>query len=111
MEATLQSPPRQTMLEKSLVTIGQSPNNQLVVNDSNTSPYHAVLRSTEQGYTIMDLGSAHGTFVNGQRLAPNIHRLLQTGDQICIGDTMFIYEVCDGKATVFGQFITRESIY
>ncbi|MGZ3646639.1 MAG: FHA domain-containing protein, partial [Ktedonobacteraceae bacterium] len=111
MEATLQSPPRQTMLEKSLVTIGQSPNNQLIVVDPDTSPYHAVLRSTEQGYTIMDLGSAHGTFVNGQRLAPNIHRLLQTGDQICIGDTMFIYEVRDGKATVFGQFITRESAH
>jgi FHA domain len=105
MEATLQSPTGQTMLEKSLVTIGHAPNNQLVVNDPNTSPYHAVLHSTEQGYTITDLGSAHGTFVNGQRLASNTHHLLHTGDQIGIGETMFTYEVQDGKAMVVEQRI------
>ena len=96
MEATLQRPPGQIMLEKSLVTIGQSPNNQLIVNDPATSPYHAVLRSTDQGYAITDLGGVHGTFVNGQRLAPNIHHLPHTGDQICIGDTLFMYEIQDG---------------
>ncbi len=84
------------------------PNNQLIVNDPNTSPHHAVLRSTEQGYTITDLGSANGTFVNGQRLAPNVHLLLHTGDQICIGETMFTYEVHNGKAMVYGQRINRE---
>jgi len=108
MEATLQSPIGQTMLEKSLVAIGHAPNNQLVVIDPNTSPYHAVLRSTEQGYTITDLGSAHGTFVNGRRLAPNTHHVLHTGDQIGIGETMFTYEVHDGKAMVVEQHINRK---
>jgi predicted component of type VI protein secretion system len=108
MEATLQSPSGLTLLETSLVTIGQSPNNQLIVNDPNASPHHAVLRSTEQGYTITDLGSVNGTFVNGQRLAPNVHLLLHTGDQICIGETMFTYEVHNGKAMVVGKQINRE---
>jgi hypothetical protein len=108
MEATLQSPIGQTMLEKSLVTIGYASNNQLIVNDPNTSPYHAVLRSTEQGYTITDLGSAHGTFVNGQQMAPNTHHLLHTGDQIGIGEIIFTYEVHDGQAMVVEQRINRK---
>ena len=108
MEATLQSPIGQTMLEKNLVTIGHATINQFIVNYPNTSPYHAVLRSAEQGYTITDLGSAYGTSVNGQRLVPNTHHVLHTGDQIGIGETMFTYEEYDGKAMLVEKHINRK---
>ena len=32
---------------------------------------HAIIRSGANGYEIMDLGSTNGTWLNGQRLAPN----------------------------------------
>ena len=54
MEATLQSPLGQTVLEPGVVTIGSTPDSRLVVHDARVSPHHAVVRPTEQGYTITD---------------------------------------------------------
>lgn len=44
---------------------------------------HAILRRTAEGYSIEDLGSANGTFVNGARVADA--RLLLAGDELSIG--------------------------
>lgn len=47
-------------------------------------------------YTIIDLGSRNGTFVNGQVLAPNIRQYLQEGDCIRLSGPsgMINYRVC-----------------
>lgn len=103
MEATLQSPFGRTVLEPGVVTIGYTPDNKLIVHDAEASYHHAVVRSTEQGYTITDLGSPNGTFVNEQRLDATIPRLLTVGDRIRIGETVFTYEVLGGAALVSGQ--------
>ncbi|MGB8347591.1 MAG: FHA domain-containing protein, partial [Ktedonobacteraceae bacterium] len=87
MEAILQSPLGQTILEHGVVTIGSTPDSQLVVHDARVSPHHAILRPTEQGYTITDWHSAEGTFVNEQRLEPLVPRLLTAGDHIRLGET------------------------
>jgi limonene-1,2-epoxide hydrolase len=94
MEATLKSPYGQTNLEPTPYpyTIGRAPENQLVVNDPRVSSHHAQIRPEGQGYVIIDLGSSNGTFVNEQRLVPNVPRLLYTGDEVRIGDTKFVYE-------------------
>ena len=113
MEATLQSPFGQTVPESGVVTIGSTPDNRLVVHDAKVSPHHAILRPTEQGYTITDLGTAEGTFVNDQRLEPAVPRLLTAGDRIRIGERVFririggervfTSEVHEGAALVAGQ--------
>ena len=100
MEAILQSPLGQTILEHGVVTIGSTPDSQLVVHDARVSPHHAILRPTEQGYTITDWHSAEGTFVNEQRLEPLVPRLLTAGDHIRLGETAFTYEVREGTALV-----------
>ena len=100
MEATLQSPFGQTVLEPGVVTIGSTLDSRVVVHDAKVSPHHAVVRSTEQGYTITDWGSSEGTFVNEQRLEPRVPRLLTAGDRIRIGETVFTYEVHEGPALV-----------
>ncbi len=94
MEATLKGPYGQTKLEPTSYpyTIGRAPENQLVVNDPKVSSHHAEIRPEGQGYDIVDLGSSNGTFVNEQRLVPNVPRLLYTGDQLRVGDTTFVYE-------------------
>src|SRR2546428_4189127 len=111
MEATLKGPFGQTNLEPTPYpyTIGRAPENQLVVNDPKVSSHHAQIRPEGQGYDIVDLGSSNGTFVNEQRLVPNVPRLLYTGDQVRIGDTMFVYEAGAmsqpfGESTVYGGF-------
>lgn len=103
MEATLQGPLGQTVLEPGVVTIGSTPDSRLIVHDARVSPHHALLRLAEQGYTITDWWSSEGTFVNEQRLEPLVPRLLTAGDRIRIGETVFTYEVHEGPALVADQ--------
>jgi hypothetical protein len=85
------------------LTIGYAPDNQLVVNDPNASPYHAIIRVETQRISIMDAGSVNGTYVNEQRLEPNNPRFLSTNDTIRIGNTTFRYEerVAPSSASLF----------
>ncbi len=56
-------------LPTTLLRIGRAADNQVVIADLSVSRYHAELRRNPRGgYTIADLGSHNGTFVNGQRV-------------------------------------------
>jgi FHA domain len=95
MDAALYSPLGRIALGASNVTIGRVTGNQLVVNDPKASSHHAEVRPLGQGYGIVDLGSTNGTYLNEQRLTPNIPYPLSPGDRIRIGDTSFTYEASD----------------
>jgi ABC transport system ATP-binding/permease protein len=74
-------------LPTTLLRIGRAADNQVVVADLSVSRYHAELRRDQRGgYTIVDLNSHNGTFVNGQRVgsAPVTER-----DIIGIGPATF----------------------
>jgi ABC transport system ATP-binding/permease protein len=49
--------------------IGRAPDNDIVVSDSGISRYHAELRNVAGAYSVVDLDSSNGTFVNGRRTA------------------------------------------
>ena len=60
--------------------------------EKGVSRIHAALRRGEDVLSIVDLESANGTFLNGQRLAANQPRLLRDGDEIRLGKlVMHIY--------------------
>ncbi len=103
MEAALQGPSGRTVLGTGALTIGRAADNQLVVNDSKASLHHAEMRLVGQSYTITDLGSTNGTFVNDQRLDRSVPRQLNAGDRIRIGDTSFTYEVTGAREVAPGQ--------
>jgi hypothetical protein len=46
---------------------------------------HAVIRQTEQGYEIFDLGSSNGTWINERRLAPQKHYPLDNSTYFRLG--------------------------
>ncbi len=98
MEAALNGPNGRIVLGATPLTIGRTPDNQLVVNDAKASSHHAEIRPDGQGYSITDLGSTNGTFVNGQRLIPHMARQLNNGDAIRIGDTQYNYEGATGSS-------------
>lgn len=53
--------------------------------DNGVSRVHAALRRGDEVISIVDLDSANGTYLNGQRLAAHQPRLLRDGDEIRLG--------------------------
>ena len=107
MEAALNSPYGRTMLGPTGMTIGRSPDNQLVISDPQASSHHAQIYPEGQGYLLVDLGSTNGTFLNEQRLIPHSPRMLNSGDALRIGNTSFSYEAVGTPSvgqTVPGQY-------
>lgn len=63
-------------------SIGRSPENDVCIADDSVSRRHAKIVMNEKGFSIVDLKSENGVFVNGERVA---QRLLATGDVIEMG--------------------------
>ncbi len=63
-------------------TIGRSSNNNLVLAKMNISRAQAEVAVENDEYVLRDLGSKHGTFVNGARIE---HAVLNHGDRIRLG--------------------------
>ena len=73
-------------LNKDIVTLGRDITNDITINDPEVSRHHMRLTRGAGGFTIEDLGSTNGTFVNGQRLTGA--RPLRTGDMVGLGETV-----------------------
>jgi len=63
-------------------TIGRQPDSNLFLPNTQVSRQHAVLHRDADGYFLQDLGSRHGTIVNGVRRET---ARLQLGDRIQLG--------------------------
>jgi predicted component of type VI protein secretion system len=90
--------PNQTYeLNKDINTLGRDITNDIVINDPEVSRHHMRMTRGAGGYTVEDLGSTNGTFINGQRLTGA--RPLRNGDMIGLGETVTLgYEVIAGAA-------------
>ncbi len=104
MTAVLRGSLGKTPLDATVLTIGSSPANQLVIDDVKVSAHHAEIRPEGSRYSITDLGSTHGTYVNSQRLDWNTAYSLTPGSSITIGDTTFIYQEGDEAADTEPKF-------
>ncbi len=82
-------------------TIGREPGNGIVINDPEISRKHSRMWLQGSTYSIEDLGSTNGTFVNGVRLsAPHS---LRPGEVVALGEQIsLVFEavVSDPNATV-----------
>ncbi len=74
------------------VQLGRALENDVTLNDPKVSRNHAELEWNGTGFTLRDLNSANGTFVNGQRLV-NTTRLLHDGDEILLSKLLMYYEI------------------
>ncbi len=99
MEAALNSSLGRTILGPVPFRIGRAPDNTLAIADSQSSSHHVEVAPDPGGnsYQITDLSSTNGTYVNEQRLVPNVPRVLNSGDVIRIGTTNFTYESSSGS--------------
>lgn len=53
--------------------------------ENGVSRQHAAIYRNDTTLTVVDMGSANGTHLNGQRLIPNQPRILRDGDEIQFG--------------------------
>ncbi len=74
---------------KGTMNVGRAPDNQIVVDHPTISRHHAWVKEDGGEFTVFDIGSANGTFVNDERIeAP---RQLQNGDIIRFGEVEFAF--------------------
>ncbi|PBC54844.1 ATP-binding cassette domain-containing protein [Rhodococcus sp. ACPA1] len=71
---------------KGSLTVGRSPDNDIVVRDVLASRHHAIVHNVPSGLEIDDLGSVNGTFVGDIRVS---RAQLTDGDVVTIGNTDF----------------------
>ena len=81
--------PELVPLDGGRMTIGSHDSNGVVLSaDRTVSRLHAVLEAFPAGWSLRDMGSRNGTFVNGQKLLGE--RVLGPGDEIRIGKTRLV---------------------
>jgi predicted component of type VI protein secretion system len=64
------------------VTVGRSPDRDLVIPDSEVSRQHSLFRIEGQSHTVADLHTSNGTYVNGTRIS---RHQLRPGDVVELG--------------------------
>ncbi|MBX3279844.1 MAG: SpoIIE family protein phosphatase [Acidobacteria bacterium] len=82
-------------------TIGRSARNDLCVEDPFTSRLHAEVRRQGDNFWLSDLGSANGTYLNGQRVAAPLQ--LRDRDRIRLGETEIEYSERADTAPASGR--------
>ena len=70
-------------------TIGRATDSTIAVSDQRVSNRQAVIESHDGGHRLRDLGSRHGTQVNGQLVES---AQLAQGDEIIVGPIAMVYE-------------------
>jgi Nif-specific regulatory protein len=76
------------------LSLGRQSESSLQLRDPAVSRQHCVIEAAESGVLLRDLGSRHGTFVNG---LPVRERRLEEGDLIAVGGSVFLFQVADGS--------------
>jgi pSer/pThr/pTyr-binding forkhead associated (FHA) protein len=87
MPGVLREPASRIRIQTQVIRIGRRPGNDVVIADLSVSKQHAELRRSPAGrFSIIDLGSHSGTYVNGTRVS---QQELKEGDIIAIGHATF----------------------
>jgi len=74
--------------EKQRISIGRTPDNDIVLNNRGVSRKHAIIEFSNNSALLIDNESLNGTFVNNRKVAEEV---LKDKDQITIGKFMVAY--------------------
>ncbi len=69
--------------------LGRSPSADVCIDDRWVSRYHCEIDYEKNALTVRDLGSKHGTYLNGQ---PVKQARLRPGDELSLGLSRFIVQ-------------------
>lgn len=89
------------------LSVGRDATSRIRLIDTEVSRRHAEFRKSAEGFHLCDVGSANGTFVNGQAIKDV---LLRPGDQIQIGQSVLVYSAGRTDAPPPGDLADRISL-
>ena len=81
--------PKTYELDERIITVGRTPANHICITDGAASRKHCMIKTVGETYNLVDLGSANGTVVNGDRVK---ECELTDGDRIKIGKTVLAFK-------------------
>ena len=76
------------LIAQERVSVGRSPESEIFLDDVTVSRSHALIERTDAGFSLTDLGSLNGTYINNQSLKSTP---LKCGDEIQIGKFHLIF--------------------
>lgn len=76
------------LLDVDVTTAGRHPNAEIFLDDVTVSRKHAEFRRTADGFTVTDLASLNGTYLNGSRVDS---ARLHDGDEVQVGKFKLTY--------------------
>jgi predicted component of type VI protein secretion system len=82
LDANAPTHSREFKLDRSRLSIGRRPYNDIVLDHVTVSGEHALLEKKGADYEFLDTGSSNGSFVNGLRVT---RKKLRPGDYVSIG--------------------------
>lgn len=74
------------------ITVGRAETNDIVIEDTMSSRFHAVIQKIKEGYFIKDLNSTNGTIVNDVMAPKDKYIKLKKNDIILIGRTKLSFK-------------------
>lgn len=76
------------------VVIGRDTSVSLCISDASVSRRHSQIEKQGEDFVLSDLDSLNGTFIND---VPVKSRRLEHGDRVRIGESQFLFLLCDGE--------------
>jgi hypothetical protein len=77
-------------LNRDTQTLGRHRNNDIVINDPKVSSFHARIDRSQEGFTVIDLKSRNGTYLDGKKIE---QALLKSGNELRVGTARLVYKI------------------
>lgn len=92
--------PYRFSLNREVVTIGRSPDNDIVAGCGSVSGKHSEMHRVKGGYQLIDVGSTNGLKIDGIRQQTVI---LHTGMSVMLGDVEFRFSLSEDELAVLAS--------
>ena len=84
-------------LDAPVLGLGRDAKNPIQLHDSEVSRRHAQVVRSDEGFSLVDLNSSNGTFVNSKAVS---EQLLRSGDRVQLGRTLMIFTGNEEKSSI-----------